>query len=250
MTTATEWIPARALRRPRLDRNGLILSALLLVVLEVVLYWALPAVMAAFASLLGVVSPAPVRDVPFLGGQLAQVDFSLATLDYVELLIWTLVTAIVVPIVLVELRSTNPAIRAMAAYVTILVGASAIAEIFTGHSPFSPAQFSLLYSQTQVIIWLLLPLLVGLATLAIPVGWWLRPLLMIAILAFDVVLGAVRFGFFAWVLSWVGPVLMAPLYFIAGPILDFVCAVAMFSWLLQHAARRLAKQSPDDAWHS
>ena len=117
-----------------------------------------------------------------------------------------------------------------------------------------PSQFlsgdalSTLYIRTQVLVWLVLPIVAWLAAVSVvlPRGYWLA--LPLVWLALDFVLSVVRFAGWAVLLRHLGPTISPLLYFFTGPLLDALNLVGVFSVILFIASSRLSGQEKKWSW--
>lgn len=230
--------PARSTRRPVMHRAPVVVSLVLLAIGERALVAYLPEVARGFGAFLDVLAPVPVETGRFVGADVPRLAFTMPFPDYLQLVLWV-VGAMVAIVAIAELRRLNMALRLVLAFETVLVGASAVTSIWAGRPPFDAGGFATLYSETAVTVWLVLPVLTGVLSLAFPFRLRDRAVLVLGVLAYSFVLSAVRYVFFAEVLGHAGSVLMAPLYLSLGPLVDIVGAVSLFSLLAAGTSARL-----------
>jgi hypothetical protein len=187
-------------------------------------------------------------DTELLGTAVPRVAFDLTVPSYLGLVAWTAASAVAL-VLLLEVRRLNQALRIVLAVEALLLLLSAVATLWTSEPAFDGEELSVLLGETAPTLWLSLPLLVGVLTLAFPFRILERAALVAAVLAWLVVFGAVQQAFFAAALEEVGSVLMAPLYLTAGPLVAVLGAVAIFAAVLGRSSARLARAStPGEAW--
>lgn len=131
---------------------------------------------------------------------------------------------------------------------------SSIALVNSVFLTFFPGQYlsgdalSALYMRTQVLVWLVLPIVAWLAAFSVvlPRGYWI--VLPALWLALDFTLSVVRFAGWAVLVDWLGPTVTPLLYFFTGPLLDALNLVMVFSLTLYVASSRLRTQEKKWSW--
>lgn len=112
--------------------------------------------------------------------------------------------------------------------------------------PYDMSEFSRLYMGTELGIWLMLPLVMGLALAPVPSPLAQKALVVLVTLAYSLIFGAIRLAAFVLILR-VGTVFfMAGLFFALGPFVDFVYVVAIYALYLNRVSVRL--QAGEGAW--
>ena len=95
--------------------------------------------------------------------------------------------------------------------------------------PWTAQDFSEYYIQTELCIWALIPFLMGLVLAPMPSGLWTQLGTVLATLLYSMIFGTVRFMVFIYVLSGISMAFMPVLFFMFGPLVDFVYIVAAYS---------------------
>lgn len=89
--------------------------------------------------------------------------------------------------------------------------------------------FSEYYVRTELCIWALIPFLTGLALAPVPSGLWSQWGTVSATLLYSLLFGTVRFIAFIYVLCRLSLAFMPVLFFVFGPLADFVYIVSAYS---------------------
>ncbi len=163
---------------------------------------------------------------------------------------FSLVCLLLATLVLVVVPSLKRVPRTLVIYacffamLTVASGAFFILvpELF----PYDMSEFSRLYMGTELGIWFMLPLVMGLALGPVPAPLGEKALVMLGNLAYSLVFGAVRFAAFVIILREASVFFMAGLFFALGPFIDFVYVVAIYSLYLNHVSLRL--RGSEGAW--
>lgn len=119
---------------------------------------------------------------------------------------------------------------------------------FTPNQFISGDDFSLLYTKTQTLIWLALPLVAWLAAVSAMMPRWCWIFLPLLWLTIDFVFSIVRFLSWSVLLKYLGATISPLLYFFTGPILDALILVSMFSIMLYFTSRHLSKKEKKWSW--
>ena len=98
--------------------------------------------------------------------------------------------------------------------------------------PYDMSEFSRLYMGTELGIWFMLPLVMGLALGPVPAPLGEKALVILVDLAYSLLFGAVRFAAFVLILREASVFFMAGLFFALGPFVDFVYVVAIYALYL------------------
>jgi len=183
----------------------------------------------------------------YLGFRLKEISFVQASPAYWVQLVW-LGGAVLVIVVALTVRQLPMPARVLAGFAAGLIGVSAYYVLVAGQPGFDGDTVSRFYVRTATTIWLLLPVLLTMVSLAVPFTLLERVGLLVGCLVIDVVFSIVRYAFFVWVLGRAGPIPMPMLYLLLGPPLDFVYVVATSSIALAHLARRLGHRDAQEAW--
>lgn len=243
----------RSYRRLRPVTPLAVVQALaLLVVVELVLVvWLEP-----LSSLVGRVAAALVptlypraqlvRDA-YLGVHLSDLYFVLPAVTYVAKLAWLAGGALVATVAGVARRLPIP-VRVFVGFGAVLVACSAYYLLVFGQLGFDGDGASRFYIRTATVIWVLLPVLLSVASVAVPFTLPERLVLLVACVVGDVAFATVRYALFVWLLGSAGPVPMPMLFLLLGPPLDFVFVVGVASVALARLSRRLGGYEAREAW--
>jgi hypothetical protein len=239
-------------RLPQITGRMLILTLVELVALELLLFhvadWLASLVAHAALALVPSLHPAvTLVNSPFLGVRLKVLSFILPSSSYVAQLLWLLGSAVVLAVAAFARRAPMP-LRVVAGFAAVLVGASAYYVTVVGQPGFDGFQISTLYIRTAMLVWLLLPILLTAASLALPFTPFERIALPVVCIAVDVAFAIVRYAFFIWFIGSVGPIPLPMLYLLFGPALDFMSVVAVASIALVRLSHRLDRTDTPEPW--
>lgn len=174
-------------------------------------------------------------------------SFVMRPADY-PTLIWWIAGTIVAGMLVARLLFVGMNMRFFIILNLIVICASAIFIMMNGRAGYQADEFTRLYWRTAVLIWLLMPVLIGTVVLVFPFTPIERIVIVILTLGYDVVLSALRFVVFACLLGWLGPVLMTLLYLLYGPLLDFIAVSGLFTFALVRLSRRITKETRAWSW--
>lgn len=103
----------------------------------------------------------------------------------------------------------------------------------TNYFPYSLADFSELYISQQISIWLIFIILSGLVTGFVGnKGYLYKCLTFLAMMAYSLVFGGVRYIVFLFVLYRFSVLYMAAMFFVFGPLFDFLYLVCIYSFFI------------------
>lgn len=119
---------------------------------------------------------------------------------------------------------------------------------FTPNQFISGDDFSLLYTKTQILVWLALPLVAWLAAASTMMPRWCWIFLPLLWLLVDFTFSIVRFLSWSVLLKYLGATISPLLYFFTGPILDALMLVSIFSIMLYFTSRHLNKKEKKWSW--
>lgn len=175
--------------------------------------------------------PVLVRDFPVLDALFALPTTRQALLNF---LVAVLVIAIVP-----HLRRIWKPLRIYLVYLALLNSVSAaFFLLWPAHFPYNMAEFSQLYMGTQLGIWLMIPLVMGLVLLPVPAPVGQKMLVIVLTLVWALIFGVLRYASFLYIFDTGSVLYMATLFFALGPFLDFVYMVAIYSIYLNLVALR------------
>lgn len=255
MNASTDWralaiLPHRAYRRPaRQSPAGLGITILIIVAAEALIVTFLGDLARAFSHIASALLPGgeTLSASRFFGIRLEPLDITIKQLDYRALLAWVLGGAAGLA-VLWAWRSLAAPARFMIGYNIVLTSASAAYLLFAGQLGYDALDFSELYLRTAIVVWLILPVLIGGLALSLPFSLRERALIIATCLLYNFVFSAVRYAAFGWALATAGGVVMANLYLFLGPLLDFVYVVGVISVFLPPLSRRMDREGPQELW--
>jgi hypothetical protein len=105
---------------------------------------------------------------------------------------------------------------------------------FPHRFPYQAVDYSELYIKQQIGIWFFVPIIMGLAILPLPSTRWSKIVTLGAAFCYSVIFGTVRYVVFLYILTKTTLLTMAILFFVLGPLVDFVYIVGIYS---VHVAR-------------
>jgi hypothetical protein len=105
---------------------------------------------------------------------------------------------------------------------------------FPYHFPYQAVDYSELYIKQQIGIWFFVPIILGLAILPLPSTILSKIITLSAAFCYSITFGTVRYAVFLYILTKTTLLSMAVLFFVLGPLVDFVYIVGIYS---VHVAR-------------
>lgn len=244
--------PHRSYRRlARFQRSGAFLTALVLLALEIALFWRMEELSRLLSGAAMWLTSSATSDLSlgtytYLGVTIHPLRFSLEPMDYQAVWIW-FALSLVACWALFDAERLNPPLRLIGSFLAGMLALSALYMLFFGHLGYEGEAFSVLYVRTNVIVWLLLPVVVGSLTLILPFNPIERVLFVLVCFVCLFTLSTVRYALFIWVLTKLGSVFMPSLYLFLGPVLDFVYLMSVFALFLPRLGRRL-DESRKEVW--
>ena len=191
--------------------------------------------------------PVTLGSEQFLWLNLAPLQFTMPSHDYIELATYILVSVIGIAVFSIFRLFPAP-LRFFINFNFLICAAEASYLLLEGHLGYASNTFSTLMLETMTAIWLVLPLFVGTITILFPFALLTSLALILTSVAFDIVLSASRYAAFVIILSHSGPILMADLYLSFGPLLDVIPLTGIFAIFLGALARRLRRDPEAWAW--
>jgi hypothetical protein len=187
--------------------------------------------------------PVLVKDFPVLESLFVFPETRQALLNF---LVGVLVVALVP-----HLRRVWKPLRIYLVYLALLNSTSAaFFLLWPEHFPYNMAEFSQLYMGTQLGIWFMIPLVMGLVLLPVPSAVGEKMLVILATGAWALVFGVLRYASFLYIFDTGSVLYMAAMFFALGPFLDFVYMVAIYSIYLNLVALRVGNESGRWRWSS
>ncbi|MGO9378932.1 MAG: hypothetical protein ACLPN1_01720 [Dissulfurispiraceae bacterium] len=123
--------------------------------------------------------------------------------------------------------------------VTFILFLSSVFFIFLPDQfPYAASDYSDLYIKQQISIWFFVPVITGLAVLPLPASLPSKIITMLSTLAYSLIFGSVRYVVFLFIIGKASLLYMAILFFVLGPLVDFVYIVGIYCVY----AARLAKK--------
>ncbi len=120
---------------------------------------------------------------------------------------------------------------------------------FSYRFPYTLTDFSELYVKTEIAIWwVLIPFVISFFTVPLPERVLPKVFVVMAILGYGIIFGTVRYFVFLYVLWKFSYIFMAPLFFIFGPLADFLYIVGIYSFYLSHLAIKLSRKKEVWIW--
>jgi len=157
----------------------------------------------------------------------------------------SLINAIVCLILLVclpKIEMAKPIVTFCMVVVFINFVSSLFFLFFAYRFPYELADYSVLYMKQQIGIWFFVPVIMGFAMLPLPSTLLSKSITMLITVFYSLLFGTVRYVVFLFILSKVSMLYMAILFFVFGPLVDFIYIVGIYSI---HAMRLAEKIKGD-----
>ncbi len=117
------------------------------------------------------------------------------------------------------------------------------------HFPYGIGQFSDLYIKQQIGIWLTFTVLAGIVTGFFGrLGYFYKVLAFIGIMLYSVLFGAVRYVLFLCILYRFSLLYMALMFFVFGPLFDFLYFVSIYSFLANKLVKLYDSEQGRKEW--
>ena len=100
---------------------------------------------------------------------------------------------------------------------------------FPYHFPYEAVDYSELYIKQQVSIWFFVPIIMGLSILPLPSTLTSKMITMLVTFFYSLIFGTVRYVVFLFILANASLLYMAVLFFVLGPLVDFIYIVGIYS---------------------
>jgi len=162
-------------------------------------------------------------------------------------------TAFVISVLIVaimpRIRPLPKAIRVYVVFLALLNSVSAAFFVVAPHLfPYDVLDFSLLYMGTQFGMWLLLPVVMGVALAPLPAPTAEKFLVIVLTVCYAALFGAVRYASFLYLLDATTVLHMAAMFFALGPLIDFVYMVSIYAIYVNIVALRLGDRPEIWRW--
>lgn len=105
--------------------------------------------------------------------------------------------------------------------------------------PYEAVDYSGLYIKQQIGIWFFVPLIMGLAVLPLPSTRTAKIVTLLSAFFYSLLFGTVRYAVFLFILTKASLLYMAILFFILGPLVDFVYIVGIYSLHVTRLAKKM-----------
>lgn len=105
--------------------------------------------------------------------------------------------------------------------------------------PYEAVDYSELYIKQQLSIWFFVPVIMGLAVLPLPSTLASKVATILFTVCYSLVFGTARYAVFLFVLSKISLLYMAVLFFVLGPLIDFVYIVGVYSVHVAWLAKKM-----------
>jgi hypothetical protein len=159
------------------------------------------------------------------------------------------VISVLLVAVVPRIRPLPKPIRVYVVFLALLNAASAAFFVLAPqHFPYDVLDFSLLYMGTQFGIWLLLPVVMGVALAPIHAPTAEKALIIVLTVCYAALFGAVRYASFLYLLDAITVLHMAAMFFALGPLIDFVYLVAIYAIYVNVVALRLGNKPEIWRW--
>jgi hypothetical protein len=186
-----------------------------------------------------------VMNKPFFGGNVSFVGIPGSYPSLFTTIINLTVSFVLVLFLPRVKKSKNTAIYIF--YLAAINLASSLFFLFFYTSfPYSATKFSELYVMTEISIWLFVPFILGVAIVLFPPAMISKMMVILLALVYSIVIGALRYILFLFIVSKFSLLYMALLYFAFGPLIDFIYIVGIFSFFSNRLANKL--QGSNKAW--
>ncbi len=143
----------------------------------------------------------------------------------------------VVFVVLIFLSTGKRKGHPVAIYLMLSLMSHVVSCIFflfgTNHFPYQMFHFSELYISQQISIWLIFIILSGLVTGFIgSKGYVYKTVTFLVTMLYSLVFGAIRYIVFLFILEQYSMLYMAVMFFVLGPLFDFLYLVCIYSFFI------------------
>lgn len=105
--------------------------------------------------------------------------------------------------------------------------------------PYDTSEYSRLYILQQISICFFVPLIIGMAVMPLPSSILSRCLVVWSTYVYSLIFGTLRYIVFLYVLEGYSLLYMAILYFVTGPLIDFIYIVGIYSVYVARVANKM-----------
>ena len=146
---------------------------------------------------------------------------------------------LVVLIILPRIDKAKPLIIFLIIVASIHMVSSLFFLFFPTSFPYVASDYSRLYMLQHVSIWFFVPIIMGLAIMPLPSSIPIKIFTMIITYINALVFGTIRYVVFLFILAKVSMIYMAILFFVLGPLIDFVYIVGIYSLHVNRLANKI-----------
>lgn len=114
--------------------------------------------------------------------------------------------------------------------------------------PYGVAVFSELYIKAEISIWLLIPLVMTIAIMPLPSKMQTKFAIIACTLSYSIIFGCLRYIVFLYLLGKLSYLFMALMFFIFGPLLDFIYVVGIYSYYVNIVSNQVKKDMKVWEW--
>lgn len=113
---------------------------------------------------------------------------------------------------------------------------------FPDRFPYDVAIFSELYIKTEVSIWLLIPLIMTMALMFLPSNIGQKIGIVTSTLCYSIIFGCIRYIIFLYILTKFSYLFMVLMFFIFGPLVDFIYMVGIYAYYVNVVSNKVKKR--------
>ena len=173
-------------------------------------------------------------------GDLSLVDF-LGRFPSVTFSFWTGVISCALMVAAMKTKHIPKSVAIYIVFILLITMVSAVYFIvFPRYFPYSVYNFSDLYIKTEIGIWLVIPILMGIALLPLPGSLWQDYTVIASALAYSMLFGYVRYLVFLYILEKFGYIFMATMFIAFDPPLDTIYVIGIYSLYVSYLSTRIS----------
>jgi hypothetical protein len=156
----------------------------------------------------------------------------------------------VVSLILMILLPRVKQVKNVAVFIAFLAGINLVSSVFftlwPSSFPYTGTEFSELYVDAQVSIWIFVPIILGFALLPLPARILPKIFLIFLAIIYSFVFGTLRYILFLYVITKFSFIYSALLFFSFGPLIDFVYVVGIYCLYTSRLSQGL--KNNDTVW--
>jgi hypothetical protein len=119
---------------------------------------------------------------------------------------------------------------------------------FSHRFPYEVVDYSELYIKQQIGIWFFVPVIIGISILPLPSTLRSKAATLVGAFCYSLVFGTVRYAVFLFVLAKASLLYMAVLFFVMGPLIDFIYIVGIYSLHVTRLAKKMRSDFASWKW--